>query len=205
MIVVVDYGLGNLGSISNMFRKIGVSAQPSGDPSRVAAAERFVLPGVGAFDAGMSSLRASGLIPILEERVLRDGAPLLGICLGLQLLTRSSEEGSERGLGWLAARTVRFRFSSEDHRGLKVPHMGWNRVTAERGDAWPSLLGEPRFYFVHSYHVDCDNGSDVMATTTYGYRFPVAIRHGNIVGVQFHPEKSHRYGMAVLRDFAAGA
>jgi glutamine amidotransferase len=204
MIAIVDCGIGNVGSVVNMFRKIGVPALVSGDPQVVAEAEKLVLPGVGAFDHGMACLRASGLVPILEDRVRHGGTPILGICLGLQLLTRGSEEGECPGLAWLPAKTVRFRLG-EEATHLKVPHMGWNTVEAKKADGWPSLAGQPRFYFVHSYHLECDSADDVLATARYGYEFPVAVRHGNWSGVQFHPEKSHRFGMAVLRDFAAGA
>ena len=167
-------------------------------------AEKLVLPGVGAFDHGMARLRASGLIPILERRVLHEATPTLGICLGLQLLTRDSEEGVEPGLGWLPACTVRFRFDDPEHQALKVPHMGWNMVHGTDAERWPSLSDESRFYFAHSYHVECDDAGDVLATARYGYEFTVAVRRGSLAGVQFHPEKSHRFGMGVLRDFAAG-
>lgn len=203
MIAIVDCGIGNVGSVANMFRKIGVPAVVSGDPKVVAEAEKLVLPGVGAFDHGMTRLHASGLIPILEQRVRHWRTQILGICLGLQLLTRGSEEGECPGLGWLPASTVRFRLGKEEAH-LKVPHMGWNTVQAKKADGWPSLAGQPRFYFVHSYHLECDFADDVLATASYGYEFPVAVRRGNLSGVQFHPEKSHRFGMAVLRDFAAG-
>jgi imidazole glycerol-phosphate synthase subunit HisH len=203
MIAIVDCGIGNVGSVLNMFRRIGAPTVVSGDPDVVGAAEKLVLPGVGAFDHGMSRLRRSGLIPTLERRVLGDAIPILGICLGLQLFTRASEEGVEEGLGWLPGRTVRFRLTEPPNDALKVPHMGWNTVREARPDAWPSLSGQPRFYFVHSYHVVCDHEDDVLATARYGYDFAAAVRRGTMMGVQFHPEKSHRHGMAVLRDFAA--
>jgi imidazole glycerol-phosphate synthase subunit HisH len=204
MIAIVDCGIGNVGSVANMFRKIGVPAVVSGDPVIVAEAEKLVLPGVGAFDHGMTRLRASGLVPILARRVLHDKTPILGICLGLQLFSRDSEEGVCPGLGWLPASTVRFRFSDAEQGLLKVPHMGWNTVYPARAEGWPSLSGQPRFYFVHSYHLACDFPDDVLATARYGYEFAVAVRRENLAGVQFHPEKSHRFGMAVLRDFASG-
>jgi glutamine amidotransferase len=205
MIAIIDCGLGNVGSVANMFRKLGLHAVVSGDPVVVAQADRLVLPGVGAFDHGMQRLRASGLIPILERRVLQEKTPILGICLGLQLYTRGSDEGACPGLGWLPGRTIRFRFAAAEEGRLKVPHMGWNTVHPTRPGVWPSLSGEPRFYFVHSYHIECDLEEDVLATARYGYEFAAAVRRGNIAGVQFHPEKSHRFGMAVLRDFASVA
>jgi glutamine amidotransferase len=205
MIAIVDCGIGNVGSVLNMFRKIGAPAVVSGDPGVVAEAEKLVFPGVGAFENGMTRLRASGLIPVLERRVLQEKTPMLGICVGLQLFTRGSEEGGGPGLGWLPAKTVRFRFNGSEPGSLKVPHMGWNTVHAAKNEGWPSLSGDPRFYFVHSYHLECDQAADVLATTRYGYEFAVAVRRENLAGVQFHPEKSHRFGMALLRDFAAGS
>jgi glutamine amidotransferase len=163
MIAIIDCGIGNVGSVANMFRKLGVAAVVSGEPAAVERADKLVLPGVGAFDHGMNQLRASGLIPLLERRVLLEKTPILGICLGLQLYTRGSEEGDCPGLGWLPASTVRFRFSGEKER-LRVPHMGWNTVEPARADVWPSLTGQARFYFVHSYHIECDFADDVLAT-----------------------------------------
>lgn len=210
MIAIIDCEIGNVGSVLNMFRKIGAPAVVSRDPGVIGSADRLVLPGVGAFDAGMARLRGSGLLPILERRVLEDATPILGVCLGLQLLTERSEEGNSPGLGWLRARTVRFRFDETARAGainghLKVPHMGWNTAKSTRTGSWPSLEQSPRFYFAHSYHLECYNADDVLATARYGYDFAIAVRHGNVAGVQFHPEKSHRFGMAVLRDFAGVA
>lgn len=205
MIAIVDCGIGNVGSVLNMLRKIGVAALVSRDPEVVGSADKVVLPGVGAFDHGMTRLHESGLVPTLARRVLDEGVPLLGICLGLQMLTRGSEEGSCPGLAWLPARTVRFSFDAPQLKTLKVPHMGWNTVQGTVANSWPSLRDNPRFYFVHSYHVECDSERDVLATAHYGYEFAVAVRRGSVAGVQFHPEKSHRFGMAILRDFAGSA
>jgi glutamine amidotransferase len=202
MIAVIDYGVGNLGSIRNMLKKIGADSVITGDPAAIAAAERLVLPGVGAFDRGIEALQASHLVPLLERRVLQEQVPILGICLGMQLMTRRSEEGTRPGLGWIDAEVLRLRPSDA---GLKVPHMGWNRITPVRDNAlMHGLPDEPRFYFVHSYHVRCHDGADVIATTTYGEPFHSAFHRGNVWGVQFHPEKSHKFGMALLRNFAAG-
>jgi len=201
MIVVVDYGMGNLGSIVNMVRKVGGRARRSTGPEDLAEADKIILPGVGSFDEGMRNLRAGGYVAPLAARA-RDGrTPVLGICLGVQLFTRGSEEGAEPGLSWIEADTVRFRPDAGGDR-LKVPHMGWNTVRPRR--AHP-LLPDPdrprRFYFVHSYHVRCDAPADVLATTRYGVEFASAVARGNIVGTQFHPEKSHRYGMELMRRF----
>ena len=200
MITIVDYNMGNLGSIQNMLKKIGVDSQVSADPGAVAAADKLILPGVGAFDAGMDNLERSGLIPALNERVLQAQVPTLGICLGMQLMTRGSAEGERKGLGWVDAQTLRFRPSDAT---LKVPHMGWNRVMPMRSSPLTDdLPDEPRFYFVHSFYVHCLNESDVLLTTPYGDLFHSAFQSANVAGVQFHPEKSHKFGMRLLRNFA---
>ena len=202
MIVIVDYGMGNLASIKNMLKKVGADARISADAREVAAASKLVLPGVGAFDAGMSNLETRGLRTVLDDLVLGRHVPVLGICLGMQLLGKSSEEGELPGLGWIQATTIRFRFEGGD-RTLRVPHMGWNVVNpAARPGLFDGLHDAPRFYFVHSYHMVCSDPSDVLATASYGFQFNAAIERGNVAGVQFHPEKSHRFGMELLRNFA---
>jgi glutamine amidotransferase len=201
MLTIVDYGMGNVGSILNMLKKIGVPARLSCRPEDILSAEKIILPGVGAFDAGMKRLRELDLVSVLEEKVVKQGAPLLGICLGMQLLTESSEEGAEPGLGWIQARTKRFRFD-ENLRDLKVPHMGWNLVSIRSGRGLFHLATEEtRFYFVHSYHVVCDQPQNTLAETTYGYPFVSSFSKDNIFGVQFHPEKSHKFGMQLLKNF----
>jgi len=202
VIVIVDHGMGNLGSMANMFKKIGVPACVSADPAVVARADKLVLPGVGAFDAGMTNLEARGLIPVLRERVIGGQVPLLGVCLGMQLLCESSEEGSLPGLGWLRAGCVRFR-PGKAGEPLKVPHMGWNTLAVRRPHrAFADADPDQRFYFVHSYYVVCEDADDVLAETRYGRPFVSAVARDNILGVQFHPEKSHTFGMALLRRFA---
>ena len=201
MISVIDYGVANLGSMLNMLRKAGVEARAVSTPAEVQAADRIIRPGVGAFDAGMSALDSLGLVDVLRQRMGDDRVPTLGVCLGMQMLGSGSEEGKAPGLGVIAGRCVRFRFDGP--RALKVPHMGWNVVRATRPNG---LLDDSdpdtRFYFVHSYHLVCDDTSDVLATTPYGSEFTSMIQRGNIWGAQFHPEKSHRFGMALLRNFA---
>lgn len=202
MIVIVNYGLGNLGSIVNMLRKAGVQAQVSADPALIKGADKLILPGVGAFDTGMGNLRAGGLIEALSLAVLEDKVPVLGICLGMQLLMEQSEEGSLPGLGWIKGRTVRFDFAGHGCAPRPVPHMGWNNLKIEKSSRVLEAAGPTaRFYFVHSYHVECER-EDVLATAEYGYPFPAVVNKGNITGVQFHPEKSHRYGLALMRAFS---
>jgi glutamine amidotransferase len=200
-IVIVDYRMGNTGSIINMLKRVGATASCSSQPSDIGRADKLILPGVGAFDHGMSHLRQLGLIEVLTRRVVTDGVPVLGICLGLQLLSKSSEEGTLAGLGWVDARTVRFAFGP-GQSGLRIPHMGWNTVTPRRRDSLFRDLDEDHgFYFVHSYHLVCAREEDVLATAHYGYDFACAVQHGNILGTQFHPEKSHRFGKQLLKNF----
>ena len=203
MIAIVDIGVGNLGAIKNMLRKVGADATITSDVEAIRQADKIVLPGVGAFDQGMGALTASGLMDVLNEQVLGARKPVLGICLGTQMLGRRSEEGSLPGLGWIDMDVVRFPRDA----GIKIPHMGWNTVSPAAPDGEVHRLfsnGEnmPRFYFVHSFHFACDRPEDVAATCVYGKPFAAAVARGNIWGVQFHPEKSHRFGAALLRNFA---
>jgi glutamine amidotransferase len=200
-VVVVDYGMGNLRSVRKALVRVGHPAVVSAEPEVVATADRLVLPGVGHFATGMANLRERGLDRALQARVISDGTPILGICLGMQLMTESSEEGDCAGLGWLAARTVRFAFD-EERAHLRVPHIGWNTLSVAAdsqflGDVAP----EDSFYFTHSYHLaDCPE-SVAAATTEYGEPFVSAIHRDNIYGTQFHPEKSHRQGLRLLSRF----
>lgn len=201
MITVIDYEMGNLGSIANIIRKLGEEAEITSDQEQLRKASKLILPGVGHFDRGMENLSRLNLVPILEEAIFQRQVPILGICLGMQLMCHSSEEGARPGLGWVDAHVKRFRPQSPSE--LKVPHMGWNIAKVLRGN---SLLNmepvEPdRFYFVHSYYVDCQNHSDVVATTEYGIEFCSAFQKKNVLGVQFHPEKSHVFGMDLFRKF----
>lgn len=199
MITVVDYGIGNLGSIRNMFKRIGAAAVITSDLEQIAAAEKLLLPGVGAFDNAMQRINSSELRAVLDRKALEEKVPILGICLGMQLLTRGSDEGVLPGLGWIPAATTRF----PSLPGLKVPHMGWNAVRPARTS--PLIDGLPessRFYFVHSYCVRVDDPDDSLLRTTYGVDFDAAIQRGNVYGAQFHPEKSHKFGMKLLENFA---
>lgn len=206
MIVIVDYGMGNLGSIGNMLKRIGISATRTTDPEAIARAERLVLPGVGAFDQGIQNLEEMGLREVLTTRVMRDKVPVLGICLGMQLMAEGSEEGSVSGLGWISGRVRHLRHQAEDAaRELRFPHIGWNFIIpAKAHPVLDSLPDNPRFYFVHTYKLVCADEDDVLARVNYGrIQFTCAFARDNIVGVQFHPEKSHRFGMALLKSFAS--
>lgn len=198
-ISVINYGCGNLASVINMIQHVGGEAQIINSPVQLAEATKLVLPGVGAFDHGVGNLRAGGWVAPLEQAVFERRVPIMGICLGMQLLTNGSEEGQAPGLGWIAARARRFRVGQA---GLKVPHMGWSEVLQMRPDPLlqPSV-DEPRFYFVHSYKVECDDPNDVLLQCEYGETFVAAFRRANIWGFQFHPEKSHRFGMELFRRF----
>ncbi len=198
-VAVVDSGVANVGSVTNMLKRIGVQAHAAASPSMLAPADAIVLPGVGHFDAAMKYLRASGFVEALEERVLGRRVPVLGICLGMQLLTRGSEEGTAAGLAWLDAETRRLDLAEDS--GLVVPHMGWNETTGLDAELFAPGGVRPRFYYVHSYHVVCSQPSDVAAVCTYGVEMTAAVRRGNIFGCQFHPEKSHKYGMSFLEAF----
>ncbi|MBN1211066.1 MAG: imidazole glycerol phosphate synthase subunit HisH [candidate division Zixibacteria bacterium] len=200
MLTIVDYHSGNLGSILNMLKKLGVPAKISSRPEDIKNADKLILPGVGAFDTGMANIQKLGLFDILNEKVLEDKTPLLGICLGMQLLAERSDEGDLPGLGWLKGDIVRFKFNGPSGE-LKVPHMGWNSVSVINDNSLFKDIDEPRFYFVHSYHFRCEDSRDVLATTDYGYEFPASVHRDNIWGTQFHPEKSHRFGLQLLKNF----
>ncbi|MCW3076607.1 MAG: hisH [Bacteroidetes bacterium] len=201
MIVIVDYGIGNLASVLNMFKKIGVrEVVVSGDQEIIGKASKIILPGVGAFDAGMNNLEQSGLIPILNQKALNEKTPLLGICLGMQLLTKQSEEGIKKGLGWIDAETLKFH--PDPSLKLKVPNMGWSYVHINRQNPLIEMDSKNRFYFVHSYYVKCFNETQSLATSNFGIDFTCMVNKENIYGAQFHPEKSLKFGMKVFENFA---
>lgn len=200
MITIIDYGMGNLGSVQNMFKYLGIPSIITGDLGELAKAQKILLPGVGAFDNAMISLNQKGFRELLDHKALVEKVPVLGICLGMQLLTRGSEEGKLPGLNYIPADTVRFPKTA----GIKVPHMGWNRVVYST----PSVLTkdlpeESRFYFVHSFRVNVDDENNSILKADYGIRFDAAIQKENIFGAQFHPEKSHKFGMQLLKNFAS--
>jgi imidazole glycerol-phosphate synthase subunit HisH len=198
-IVVIDYGMGNIGSIRNMLSHLGSRATVTADPAVIEKADKLILPGVGRFDRAMDNIDRLGISDIIRYKATQEKKPLLGICLGMQLLCSFSEEGSKEGLSLVDAKVRKFIFEDEK---MKVPHMGWNEVTVSKESR---LLGNAevgsRFYFVHSYFVTCRSSSDVLTYTNYGIPFVSAFENGNIVGVQFHPEKSHRFGINLFRNF----
>ena len=200
MIVIVDYEIGNLAAIANMFNRLGEQCEITANSEKIKKAAKIILPGNGAFDACMQGLRATGLIPLLNEKVMNEKTPLLGICVGAQMLGHGSEEGNEPGLGWMDIHVKRFTALPD----LRVPHMGWCHVkkAASEHPLFEKLDDDTRFYFVHSYYLATTHTEDVLLTATYGIEFAAAVGKNNIVGVQFHPEKSHRFGKQLLGQFA---
>lgn len=202
MITIIDYGTGNLRSVQNMLRNLGVDSLITGKPDDIEAASKIILPGVGHFDFGMINLAKRKLVDVLNFKVLEQHTPTLGICLGAQLLTRGSDEGDQPGLGWIDADTVAFDSSKMDD-ALRVPHMGWADTSFKQGhQLFKGVEDLPRFYYVHSFHINCDNKNDELCHAVHGYRFVAGVARHNVMGVQFHPEKSHRFGKTILRNFA---
>lgn len=201
MITIINYNAGNIKSIQNMLKRIGAKSCISADAEEIEQAEKLILPGVGHFDYGMRNLQESGLIGVLNKKVVADKVPLLGICLGAQLLGNKSEEGIIPGLGWIDMQVVKFD-ENKLPKNLKIPHMSWNEIIIKKqSELLAGLNNESRFYFVHSYHMKCNDENDVLANTNYGYEFTSAVEKDNIYGVQFHPEKSHKFGMRLLENF----
>jgi len=201
MITIVNYGMGNLGSILNMFKFLKIDAEITSDTEEISLAEKILLPGVGSFDRAMERIAELRLKEVLDKKVLIEKIPVLGICLGMQLLTNCSEEGKLPGFGWIDAETIKFCFPNNQ---IKIPHMGWNLVKSVKSNSFiADLPEESRFYFVHSYYVKVRDDRDSILKTNYGgIEFDSAINSGNIYGAQFHPEKSHKFGMQVLNNFA---
>ena len=195
-VTIIDYGMGNLRSVQKAFERINVTANITNNPLDLTNANKIILPGVGHFQQGMKNLSETGFVDAIREQIIKD-KPILGICLGMQLLTSFSEEGNVYGLGVVPGKTLKFPFSK-----LKIPHMGWNSLNIIKETKFSNNISkDDLFYFVHSYYVKCSNITDVLFQTEYGITFDSGFQHGNIFGVQFHPEKSHKSGLSVLSNF----
>lgn len=199
-IIIIDYGMGNLRSVQKKFQKIGVNATISNNPLLIANATKLVLPGVGHFAHGIKKLKELEIWDVLNDSVLKNKTPILGICLGMQLMAKYSTEGDVEGLGWFDADVVKFQI--KDKLKYKVPHMGWNNaVVNKETPLFQGITKEAMFYFVHSYHIKCNTDEDIVTTTDYEYKFTSAIQKKNIYGTQFHPEKSHDAGERLIKNF----
>jgi glutamine amidotransferase len=200
MITIIDYKTGNLGSIRNILKRIGEESVITSDKVEIARATKLILPGVGAFDTGMRNLMELDLVGILNQKVQTEKIPVLGICLGMQLLSEGSEEGSHKGLGWIKGENRRFNFMNSTE--YKIPHMGWNFIQQHKeSNLFKDMFSDARFYFVHAFYFKANDLSDVLTTTNYEIEFTSSVEQGNIIGVQFHPEKSHKFGMKLLKNF----
>ena len=202
MVTIVDYGVGNIRAFLNVYKRLGIAADTATSTEALRGATKVLLPGVGDFDEAMRRLDASGMRPALDALVLEGRVPVLGVCVGMQMLARSSDEGVLAGLGWIPGDVRSFR-SLPTTETLAVPHMGWNDVQPRPGNRlFDGLEADARFYFLHSYYFQCDRNADAAATTSYGADFTSAVNYDNIFGVQFHPEKSHHWGTRLLQNFA---
>jgi glutamine amidotransferase len=200
IITIVDYGAGNIGSIVNMISRMGGESKVTSLASDLIASKKIILPGVGSFDFGMKKLNESGFIETLEQKVLIDKVPILGICLGAQMMCKNSEEGNLKGLGWFDANVKKFNF--KNHNELRIPHMGWNYIENKKDNLITEGLSvKSKFYFVHSYYISSNNQSEILLETNYGLPFVSALQKENIYAVQFHPEKSHKFGMQLFKNF----
>lgn len=197
MIAIVDYGLGNIKAFLNVYRRLNIDCSYASTSEELKKASKIILPGVGAFDHAMKTLNQSGLRDTLDELVLIDKVPVIGICVGMQMMAEGSDEGEGEGLGWIKGRVRKLQVN------MPLPHMGWNNITPEReSDLIRGLDEERRFYFLHSYYFDCDEPDDILATAEYPSSFPCIINHGNVYGIQCHPEKSHHNGVSLLKNFS---
>jgi imidazole glycerol-phosphate synthase subunit HisH len=197
---IVDYGLGNISAFRNVFRGLNLDVTLAQNAQQVRAARRLILPGVGAFDWAMARLEKSGMREALDEAVLGRRVPVLGVCVGMQMMANGSDEGKAKGLGWIEGHVE--RLTASNSRELPLPHMGWNTVVAKRDHRLLNGLNQPRFYFLHSYRMVPNNETDVLAATSYGFEIAAAVQKDNVIGTQFHPEKSHQWGIRLLKNFA---
>lgn len=202
MVTIIDYGVGNLNSIKNMLKKIGVDSIISSQSTDIENAEKLILPGIGSYEYGMKKLRSSAFFHSLQQKVLQNKTPILGVCLGAQLLLNGSEEGLPvEGLGWIDGKAVRFD-QAKMSDSFKVPHMGWNELIIKKQSVlFKDMYPDHRYYFVHSYHMVCNQQTDILAESNYSYNFVAAVEKQNVIGVQFHPEKSHKFGMKLYENF----
>jgi imidazole glycerol-phosphate synthase subunit HisH len=199
-VTLIDYGVGNIRAFANIYSRLNIPVAIAQTASQIAAAERLVLPGVGAFDWAIKRLNESGMRDAIDKQVLEKRVPVIGVCVGMQMMAKSSDEGELAGLGWFDAHVA--KFSPRSNSTTPLPHMGWNDVEPKNGAELFRGLDQPRYYFLHSYIVEPANADDLLATTNYGGSFASAIQRQNIYGTQFHPEKSHNWGISLLRNFA---
>jgi glutamine amidotransferase len=199
-IIIIDYGMGNLQSVKKKLIRVGAEVKISSDPAVISKADKLILPGVGHFANGIKNLKEYGLWEVINNKVLVEKTPILGICLGMQLMAKHSEEGDAEGLGWFDADVVKFKM--KDRLKYKVPHIGWNNAEMNQESfLFNNIPKEAFFYFVHSYHIQCNNQKDILTTTEYEYPFTSSIQKDNIYGTQFHPEKSHDWGEKIIQNF----
>ena len=202
MIAIVDYGLGNIKAFSNVYKKLNIECIYANKPEQLKGASKIILPGVGAFDHAMEMLNSSGLRDTLDDMVLNKNIPVVGICVGMQMMANNSDEGHLNGLGWIKGTVKKFDFSKNDE-SLPLPHMGWNNISLDTDDPlFTGLEIDPRFYYLHSYYFQCENEINSIATANYGKKFSCIVKHGNIYGIQCHPEKSHHNGATILKNFS---
>jgi len=202
MITIIDYGLGNVQAFVNVYNRLDIPVNVANTSDDLVGTSKIILPGVGSFDRAMQQFNASGMRKLIEQLIFEDGIPILGVCVGMQMLANSSEEGKLPGLGWVDGKVKKFDVASMLQTQY-LPHMGWNNVISEKEDElFRFMKKEKRFYFLHSYYFDCLQESNAIGVTDYGFQFTSAIKKNNIFGVQFHPEKSHHFGEQLLKNYS---